>query len=163
VKIFRVALYVLLGLFLAIQLARPARSNPPEDATQTLEALLKPPAEVNAVLARACADCHSSRTRWPWYTNIAPVSWWTVNHVEEGRRELSFSTWGTYKPRRQAHKLEEICEQMKAGEMPMASYVRAHGDAKLSAADVTLVCDWAMREHTRLAATLPAASPPPAP
>jgi hypothetical protein len=156
VKKLRIALFVLLGMFVAAQVARPDRSNPREDAARTLEATLSPPAEVSAVLARACADCHSSRTRWPWYTNVAPLSWWTANHVHEGRRELSFSSWGSYSPRKQAHKLEEICEQVTEGDMPLGSYLLVHRDARLSAADVKLVCDWATREHTRLAASLPA-------
>ena len=161
-KKVRIALVVLVVLLVGIQVVRPDRTNPPEDPKMTLEAVLSPPAAVDAVLARACADCHSSRTKWPWYTQVAPVSWWVAQHVHEGRQEVSFSEWGKYSLRRQAHKLEEMCEQMQKGEMPLGSYVKGHPEAEVSSDDVKLVCDWATREHERLAALAPppAAAPP---
>jgi hypothetical protein len=154
-RIVRIALYVLLAAFVVAQVVRPDRENPREDPARTLEATLHPPAEVVAILTRACADCHSSRTRWPWYTNVAPVSWWTAHHVKEGRREVSFSDWGAYSTRKQAHKLEEICEQVTDGGMPLSSYLVIHRDAKLSKDDVRVLCEWTTHEHERLAALAP--------
>src|ERR1700681_2163298 len=91
------------------QLIRPARTNPPVDAQKTLEATVHPPANVVATLNRACGDCHSSHTRWPWYTNVAPVSWWIVDHVNEGRRRVSFSRWADYDAPRKLKELDQIC------------------------------------------------------
>lgn len=155
-KTAKLVLLVLGGLFVVIQFFRPDRDNPPEDPTRTLQATLSPPAAVEAILDRACADCHSNRTRWPWYTNIAPVSWFVADHVHEGRRELSFSRWADYKVDRQARKLAGMCREARSGDMPLGSYVIIHRDAKLSKADVQTLCEWTAREHDRLA---PAAGP----
>ena len=136
--------------FLAIQFKRPDRTNPPENAADTLEAHINVPPDVKAVLDRSCLDCHTSRTAWPWYTNIAPVSWWTVDHVREGQRELNFSLWGTYEPRRQRRKLHEICTEVESGAMPLPSYLIMHRDAKMSPQDVQTLCAWAKIEEAKL-------------
>ncbi|MDQ3282142.1 MAG: heme-binding domain-containing protein, partial [Acidobacteriota bacterium] len=130
-KAVRILLIVLAIAFIAIQFVRPARSNPPVNAS----AVLQPPPEVQAILKRSCYDCHSSETRWPWYSNIAPVSWWLKDHVDEGRKELSFSLWNTYSQKRRSRKLEEICDQVTQGEMPPKNYLVLHSDAKISDAD----------------------------
>lgn len=70
-----------------------------------------------ALVARACFDCHSNETEWPWYSNIAPVSWWTQNHVDEGRAELNFSEWSW-----DYDELDEIAESVMEGEMPPGYY-----------------------------------------
>jgi len=70
-----------------------------------------------ALVARACFDCHSNETEWPWYSNIAPVSWWTQNHVDEGRDELNFSEWSW-----DYDELDEIAESVMEGEMPPGYY-----------------------------------------
>ena len=85
-------------------------------------------AEAVSVLERSCRDCHSNETTWPWYSSVAPVSWLVARDVNEGRKELNISEFGTYEPKKQQHKLEEACTQVKEGEMPMWIYViqRAH-------------------------------------
>ncbi len=108
--------------------------------------------EVNAVLERSCNDCHSDKTHWPWYSNIAPLSWYLVHDVHEGRAELSFSNWGSYTTKRATRKLQEICEQTGKGTMPLKTYVLMHPDAKLSDSDKKLLCNWADQELTRLTA-----------
>lgn len=157
-KTLKIVLLVLAGLLVVIQVFRPTRDNPPEDPARTLQAVLSPPAEVEAILDRACADCHSNRTRWPWYTNVAPVSWFVAEHVHEGRRELSFSSWADYPAARQARKLQGMCREARSGDMPLGSYTLIHRDGKLSKADIETLCAWTAREHDRLAAT--AAAPP---
>jgi hypothetical protein len=74
----------LLALLAASQLIRPARTNPPIDPRKTLMATEHPPANMVLALDRACHDCHTNSTKWPWYTNLAPISWWIVDHVNEG-------------------------------------------------------------------------------
>lgn len=131
---------VLLGLavvLLGIQLIRPEKSNPP--ITKEVDA----PAEVKQLLERACYDCHSNETKWPWYSNLAPVSWLVAHHVDEGRRELNFSEWDTYDAKRVAHKLEETEEMIESGEMPEALYVVGHAEAKLTDAEKKILIDWA--------------------
>ena len=88
--------------------------------------------EVAGLLKTACYDCHSNQPTYPWYTNMAPVSWWIKHHINEGSQHLNFSIWGTYKDKRKNHKLEECIEMIEEGEMPISSYTLMHGEAKLT-------------------------------
>ena len=76
---------------------------------------------------RACFDCHSNQTVWPWYSYVAPASWLVQRHVEEGREELNFSEWDL--PQDEA---EEAAEEVLEGNMPMRNYVWLHPEAKLT-------------------------------
>lgn len=129
----------LIALFIVVQIVPVARVNPTERG--------QPPAprEVQAVLQRACYDCHSNETRWPWYSRVAPVSFLIARDVTEGRSELNFSTWSQYNERRKTRKLKEIAEQVEKGKMPQWYYVSLHPEAKLSAADRELIIKWARR------------------
>ncbi len=127
----------LLLALLAIQLVPVARTNPPEPAP------IAAPAEVAAVLEKACADCHSHRTRWPWYSRVAPVSWLVSHDVEEGREHLNLSTWGTLEPRRQQRLREEMWEEVAEREMPLPAYRFAHPEARLSDRDLSVLRSWA--------------------
>lgn len=134
----KIALGVVAVLVL-MQLYRPEKTNPP--VTGEVDA----PAEVKSLLRRACYDCHSHETKWPWYSNVAPVSWVVAHHVDEGRRELNFSTWASYEPKKRAHKLEEAEELVQSGEMPMKGYVALHAEAKLTDAEMQTLLAWAKR------------------
>ena len=76
---------------------------------------------MTTLLESACYDCHSYKTKYQWYSNIAPVSWWLGHNVEEGREHLNFSTWGNYPTEKAEHKLEECAEEVDEGEMPLNS------------------------------------------
>jgi Haem-binding domain len=138
-------------LLVALQFIRPARSNPAVAESQTVNAHLQISPQVSSILDRACADCHSNETRWPWYSNVAPVSWFVIDHVNHGRRHLNFSEWSRYSRRDAQGQLGSICKEVQSGSMPLRSYTRIHRDAQLSAADVKVLCDWADAEHVRLA------------
>ncbi len=133
---------VLVGLFLVAQVVRPDRTNPAYDKVGTLEAAHQPPAEVLSVLKRACFDCHSRETKWPWYTNLTPVSWFVADHVKEGREHVDFSILGALPKDRQAKILHECEEEVEEGHMPIDSYVWLHSEAKLSDADRKLIVEW---------------------
>ena len=94
--------------------------------TSTLSARLQVTPEVEAILNRSCVDCHSHKTVWPWYSNVAPVSWYLTHDVNEGRRHWNVSNWPT-DPKRSAHRLEEMCQQVEKGEMPLPIYVLTFG------------------------------------
>lgn len=141
--------------FVGIQAIRPAKTNPPIDPSRTMQAATQMTPEVSALFERSCSDCHSSKTTWPWYSQVAPVSWFIVNDVNDGRKELSLSEWGTYETRRKAHKLEDICEQLEKGEMPIKSYLLLHPTAKLSDSDKQLLIEWAKQERERLLSLAP--------
>lgn len=144
-------LLLALGLaFIVIQFFGPAKTNPPVDETKTIAAGGPMPTEIAIVLERACYDCHSNQTRWPWYSNVAPVSWFVIGHVNDARKHLNFSEWATYNPKRMKRKLEEIKEEVEEGAMPLPSYLPLHPDAKLSPADVQALGTWANAERERL-------------
>lgn len=149
-KVLKIIAVVLVAAFLAIQFYRPDRTNPPVVEAETLEVATQVPENVKEILERSCNDCHSNRTAYPWYSQIAPFSWLLANHVKEGRAELNFSVWATYADRRKRRKLDEICEQVKTGEMPHKQYLWIHRDAKLSEADKEILCDWAKSEIAKL-------------
>ena len=139
-------------LFAGIQLFRPDRTNPPVTAAQSVQATATVPAEIDAVLRRSCYDCHSSETRWPWYSGVAPMAWAVANDVHEARAQFSFSEWGTYPARKRIALLEKMCDEVREGKMPLKQYVWLHRDAALSETDWKSVCDWSMEEADRLAA-----------
>ncbi len=138
-------------LLLLIQLYQPERTNPPVDASRTLQARVEVPAEVQAIFNRSCIDCHSHATRWPWYSYVAPASWIATGDVEEARHEMNLSDWAAYDTRKADQKLEAICEEVTEGGMPLPSYVMIHWDAKLSSAEVEALCRWANATREQLA------------
>lgn len=141
-KVFRWLLLIGFGLFVIIQFIRPAKTNPVADPSLALESHVQVDPKVAAILDRSCADCHSNKTRWPWYTNVAPVSWFVIDHVNTGRSEVNFSEWGQYSRRDQEGKLKQICREVTNGAMPLSSYTPMHAGSELSAVDVQTLCDW---------------------
>ena len=155
-KLLRVLKWVVIALaviFVGIQFIRPARTNPAIDPAQTIEAHVQVSPEVSSILARSCNDCHSNKTVWPWYTNVAPVSWWLSNHVKEGRKELNMSEWGRLPRDRQERKLRQMCDEVTDGVMPLSSYLPMHPGARLSEQDKKTLCDWTDAERDRIATT----------
>ena len=141
-KRFKTLLWGLLALFVLVQLFRPAR-NTGNDQSHHISTQYPVSGEVEAILKPACYDCHSNYTEYPWYANIQPVAWWLANHVEEGKRELNFSAFTTRKAAIQHHKMEEVIEMVKEGEMPLASYTWVHRDAILSDVQKGTLVSWA--------------------
>ena len=133
---------VFLVVLAVIQVFRPAKSNPQIDPTSEIHSNLAIPAGMAGVLQRSCNDCHSNRTVWPWYTQVAPASWLVVSDVNRGRKALNFSDWTGHRPEQQQKKLAEICKEVSEGEMPGVAYTLMHPIAKLSATDVNALCDW---------------------
>ena len=117
----------------------------------TIESRTHMDPNVEAILDRSCADCHSYKTRWPWYTNVAPVSWFIVDHVNEARRDLNLSEWGKYDTRRQNNKLRQMCDLVKGGAMPLSSYTPLHKGSALSDEARGVLCDWTVKERATLA------------
>jgi cytochrome c551/c552 len=108
--------------------------------------------QVASILDRSCRDCHSNKTVWPWYTQVAPVSWWLTNHVNEGRHDLNISEWGKLPRDRQDRKLRQICDEVTDGQMPLSSYLPMHPAARLSDQDKQTLCDWTDAERERFTA-----------
>ncbi len=121
----------------AIQLVTCERTNPPVTAD------IRATADVKAVLARACYDCHSNETTWPWYSRVAPVSWLVHRDVSEGRAALNFSDWEALPPERRSKLQRESGEEVAEGEMPPRLYTPLHPHAVLSSAGKQVIQAWA--------------------
>ena len=152
---------ILLALFAGLVVAQVipiARTNPPVEPAETMAAKMPVPTEITRIFERSCQDCHSSQTVWPWYSRVAPVSWFLAYHVSQGRGELNVSEWGRYTARRKDRKLKEICDQVASGKMPLATYTLLHPEAKLSGSDRKATCEWAEGARRKLAAITAVAS-----
>ena len=125
------------ALFLLIQFVPMDRSNPP------VEVDLVAPVRVKEILKRSCYDCHSYETRWPWYSRVAPASWWLAKHVKEGRADLNFSQWPLFDMEARGHLLRDIAKQLTDGTMPLRSYLLGHREARLSDRDREILLEWA--------------------
>jgi hypothetical protein len=139
-RILRKSALVLLILFFLAQFVRPARTNPATNPSASL--ITKAPRDVAQIFDRSCRDCHSNDTRWPWYSNVAPVSWLLVYDVNHGREHFNTSEWTSIDPDDQDKLLGGVCSLTKRGRMPLKKYVPLHPGSKLSAADVATLCAW---------------------
>ncbi|MBC7486767.1 MAG: heme-binding domain-containing protein [Cytophagaceae bacterium] len=136
-------IFGLIILLVLIQFIRIDKTNPPVDKSKDFITLTQPSDEIKGILVTSCYDCHSNETNYPWYTNVAPLSWWLKNHINEGREHLNFSEWATYTEERQQHKLDECIEEVHEGEMPLSSYtIIMHKDAALSPAQKDALNTW---------------------
>jgi hypothetical protein len=144
--IVKTAVLVAVGLLVAMQFFRPERSDPPSDPTVSFEAVAKPPQPIVSILTRACYDCHSNQTNWPWYSNVAPVSWLVASDVKEGREHLNFSEWTRPGREGELPSMGEVCESVRDGKMPLRSYFLLHPDARLTAQESAVLCSGAGAE-----------------
>jgi hypothetical protein len=127
----------LVVVLLALQLVPVDRENPP------VSGVIDAPAEVVAILERACYDCHSNETTWPWYSYVAPMSFLVAEDVEEGREHMNLSEWDKLPADKRAHAIEEIWEEVEEDEMPLWFYTPLHPEAKLTDTDRETLHVWA--------------------
>ncbi|MBS1975418.1 MAG: heme-binding domain-containing protein, partial [Bacteroidetes bacterium] len=138
-------LFLLIMAFAVIQFFHPAKNKAEGEQPNNISKTVPVPGNVKDILSKACMDCHSNNTVYPWYNNIQPVAWWLNHHVKEGKGEINFDEFASYNLHRQYHKLDEIIKQVKEGEMPIASYTWVHRDARLSEEEKTSLIQWAER------------------
>ena len=136
--------------FVLLQFTNPSRTNPP--VIHDFLAAYMPPPAINGMFHRACYDCHSYETQWPWYSRIAPVSWLIANDVQGGRRHLNFSDWPVADPERAAKRLENASEELGYNEMPPAKYKLIHPAARLTAAERQQLIQWLDQKAKQLKA-----------
>jgi heme-binding protein len=145
------------AILAASQFIRPAKTNPMIHEEKSIDAYVQVPRDVATVFDRACQDCHSNKTQWPWYSNTAPVSWFVIDHVNHGRKHLNFSDWNHIDrhgpPLGTAQQLEKICKEVSSGEMPLASYLLLHPEARITTKDARVICEWTRSEQERLASS----------
>jgi len=138
--LLRGILIAFLIVFIGAQFIRADRTNPATPPANSLRA--KMPADVGALVDRSCRDCHSNSTTWPWYSNVAPMSWLVAKDVHDGREHFNLSQWTSYDQDDQDKFLGAMCSLAKRGRMPLSQYLLIHRDAKPSPADVALLCAW---------------------
>ena len=132
-------LIILILIFIGIQFVP---MNVPADLPVKDGDALEAPENVQAILKRSCFDCHSSHTTYPWYSNVAPVSWFVKEHVKDGRKGMNFSTWSSYEDEKKLKYLQKIPKAIEK-KMPLPSYLLIHKNAKLSDEDKKTITEWA--------------------
>lgn len=146
--VFKVlAILLILGI-VGIQFVRPDFNNPDVKKGDRLQDIYAVPADVDSILKRSCADCHSNETVYPWYSKIAPLSWGMADHIRLGREELNFSVWKTYSEKRRTRKIKEMCEEVESGAMPHYQYLWLHWDARLNDSEKQKLCEWTKSTET---------------
>ena len=150
-------LIVLLVALVVLQFIRPTK-NISGDKTNDITTKYKMSDSVRLVFDKACADCHSNSTKYPWYASVQPLAFWLEDHVKEGKRELNFNEFASYRIAKQNHKLEEVIEQIQEGEMPLKSYTIIHKEAQLTENEKTTLITWCKSVMDTIKATYPADS-----
>ena len=128
--------------FIVKQFVQPQRTNPSIIPSRTLAAHVKVPEEVQSILMRACGNCHSNQTVWPWYSHIAPLSWIITDDVDEGRRHMNFQDWEARISKQPAAPPLDICKEVQEKGMPPFTYRMMHGDARLTPQEIDTLCSW---------------------
>ena len=154
----RKILLIIIVILIGIQFIRPAKNQSTDVLTSDISHTYPVPQNVSAILKKACNDCHTNNTVYPWYAEVQPVAWWLNHHIQEGKNELNFNEFTAYAVPRQYHKMEEVIEQVKEGEMPLWSYTLIHTDAKLTDEEKQTLINWAEGIRSTMKAKYPADS-----
>ncbi len=147
----------LLVILIAIQFIKPER-NLSGDTQKDIATIYPMSDSVKIVFDKACADCHSNKTNYPWYASVQPVAFWLNDHVKDGKRHFNLNEFAGYRIGKQNKKLEECIEQIKEGEMPLSSYTIIHKEAVLTDAEKTLIINWCQNIVDTIHAKYPADS-----
>lgn len=142
---------MLLLVFVAIQFIQPVRNQNGQAVATDITNVYTLPGNVQVLFRKACYDCHSNNTKYPWYASIQPNGWWLASHIRAGKAELNFSEFGAYSIRRQRSKLRAIENSIQDGTMPLASYTLIHEDARLSEEEKATIIDWISETQDSLA------------
>jgi hypothetical protein len=154
-RFLRRLLMLLLIVFIVIQFFRPKKNISEGPQPHNIATAYPVPEDVKAILAKACNDCHSNNTRYPWYNNIQPVAWWLNNHVQDGKKELNYDEFTTYRPRKQYARLEQTKKLVDKGEMPLDSYTWIHKDAILTDQEKQALYSWVETSKAAMEAKYP--------
>jgi len=141
-RVKKVVLALVLFL-IAIQFVQPRRTNPPVTPSKSLASHVAVPKDVQATLQRACGNCHSNQTIWPWYSHVAPLSWVITDDVNEGRRHMNFDDWEAQpSPKDAGTHLVDTCKEVREKGMPLFSYRIMHPVSRLKPQEITALCSW---------------------
>ena len=148
-------LLVLLAALIVIQFIHPKKNKNEGPQPNYIGNNYNIPEDVKTILAKACNDCHSNNTRYPWYATLQPVHWWLEKHVKDGKKHINYDEYTNRPLRYQYHKMEETIEMVKEGEMPLNSYTWTHKDAKLTDEEKSKLTGWAQSVMDTMKARYP--------
>jgi hypothetical protein len=155
---FKKVLLVLAVVLIIIQFIHPARNISKTNQPHNIANGYNVPADVKAILDKACIDCHSNNTRYLWYFKIQPVDWWLTQHINKGKKQLNFDEYTDKPVRYQYYELEFLVDQVKKREMPLASYTWIHKDAILNEQEKNTIINWAESIRNEIKSKYPADS-----
>jgi hypothetical protein len=135
---------------IALQFTNPPHVNPQVVPGHDLLATNAPPPQISALLKNACYNCHSSETKWPWYSYVAPISWLVVRDVNDARESMNFSDWPHDSPQRVRKKWKRVAEAVDANEMPLPKYTLIHRASRLTAEQRKELVEWAEQAGKKL-------------
>ena len=138
----RKVFFFFLVVVIVIQFFHPSK-NSSNETSKDIARSYEVPDSVQQIFKRACNDCHSNHTEYPWYSKVQPIAWWLQDHIDEGKHHLNFNEFANYSLKKQAHKLHELAEMIEEDEMPLSSYTLIHQDAKLSKQEKEILIRWA--------------------
>lgn len=141
-KAIRKILTGLLVILIIIQFVQPARNKSSEAMPYDISHTLTIPGNVQGILKKACYDCHSNNTVYPWYSFVQPMHWVLNNHIQSGKEELNFNEFGSYSLRRQRNKLRAVENNITDESMPLFSYTLLHRNAILSDKEKSVLLRW---------------------
>ena len=113
------------------------------------------PPDVQKIFQNSCYDCHSNNTRYPWYWQIQPVTWWMNGHINDAKKQVNYSEFLSYSPRKQYKKIDDANKEVQGGDMPLPSYTIIHRGARLNDEQKLLIKKWTTGVMDQLKATNP--------
>lgn len=131
----------ILIVIILIQFIRPEKNVSPE-VVNDISTVMNVPKNVQEIIKTSCGDCHSNNTKYPWYSEIAPVSWYLASHVNDGKKHLNFSEWAAYNKNQKEHIIKDLKKELKSKEMPLNSYLWIHKEAIVSPEQYKILLDW---------------------
>ncbi|WP_044398907.1 heme-binding domain-containing protein [Lacinutrix sp. Hel_I_90] len=140
-KIVKKILVALLIVLVLMQLYRPAKNNAEYRDVAAFELETNVTSGIKTIMENNCYNCHSNKTVYPWYAEVAPVSFWINDQIEEGNEHFNVSQWLAYSNKKKDHKLDELVEEVEEGEMPLDAYTWLHGS--ITEAEKEAVIVWA--------------------
>jgi len=146
---------IFLIILLAIQFIRPAKNIHQGPQPNDISTVYAVPASIDSILVKACNDCHSNNTRYPWYNNVQPVAWFLDNHVKDGKRSFNLNEFATFTAARKYDKITEIKKQVEKRDMPLSSYTLIHTDARLADAEKDELIAWSESMRKQMEAQYP--------
>ena len=143
-------MYGIIAIFFLIQFVPNDLPENNNDLTNDIVLTEKAPEDVKLILSKACYDCHSNQTTYPWYSYVAPASWLVAKDTKEGREELNFSNWADLSKRKKIKILNEMAEEIEKKNMPLEVYTVIHKDAILSEEEIQTISNWTKSVSTEI-------------